>query len=60
MNGFPTIQGVKWGIYEGRYSEKTNYTEDMFSSVTCSLHFTGCNSYLEICLNRYIFGNDKS
>ncbi len=35
---FPQFQSGKWGIYEERYSEKTNYSKDMFSSVTCSLH----------------------
>ena len=34
---------------EERYSEKTNYSKHMFSSVTCSLHSRGCNSYFEIC-----------
>ena len=30
-----------------RYSEKTNYINDMFSSVIRSLHNIGCNEYLE-------------
>ena len=34
---------------EERYSEKTNYSKHIFSSVTCSLHSRGCNSYFEIC-----------
>ena len=34
---------------EEHYSEKTNYSKHMFSSVTCSLHSRGCNSYFEIC-----------
>ena len=34
---------------EERYSEKTNDSKHMFSSVTCSLHSRGCNSYFEIC-----------
>ena len=34
---------------EERYSEKTNYSKHMFSSVICSLHSRGCNSYFEIC-----------
>ena len=42
---------------EERYSEKTNYSKHMFSSVTCSLHSRGCNSYFETGL---IFCNDKS
>ena len=34
---------------EERYSEEINYSKHMFSSVTCSLHSRGCNSYFEIC-----------
>ena len=30
---FPQLQSAKWGIYEERYYEKTNYRKDMFSSV---------------------------
>ena len=37
------------------YSEKANYGKDMFSSVTCSLHSTGCNSYFEICLIKQVY-----
>ena len=57
---FPQFQSAKWDIYEERYSEKTNYSKHMFSSVTCSLHSSGCNSYFEICWNRFNFCNDKS
>ena len=46
---FPQFQSAKWDIYEECYSEKTNYSKHMFSSVTCSLHSSGCNSYFEIC-----------
>ena len=31
---FPQFQSAKWDIYEERYSEKTNYSKHMFSSVT--------------------------
>ena len=32
---FPQFQSAKWDIYEEHYSEKTNYSKHMFSSVTC-------------------------
>ena len=52
---FPPFQSAKGGIYEECYSEKTNYCKDTFSSVVCSLHFTGCNIYFDIFLEQVYF-----
>ena len=46
---------------EERYSEKTNYSKHMFSSVTCSLYtLGGAIAILKFVETGLIFCNDKS